>query len=329
MTEVLPTADEVEAAADRLRTWTVPTPVLESEELNRRAGCRVLIKAESLQHGGSFKIRGALNRILQLSPSERRAGVVAFSSGNHAQGVALAAKWLDVRATIVMPRDAPRTKRLGTRGAGARVVLYDRHSEDRELIATDIARRTGAALVPPYDHGDVIAGQGTVGLETAMAARDRGLELDALYCPCGGGGLIAGCSLAIHRIFPECAIHAVEPEGYAETKQSLACGRRRRVQGHPPTLCDALMAPEPGETTFAINRRHLAGAIEVSDAQAARGVAFAAQYLKLVLEPSGAVALGAVLGGKAGDRDCVAVVLSGANIDAEHLHRILVDYAEP
>ena len=329
MTDVLPTADDVKEASTRLQSWIRPSPVLESEELNRRAGCRVLVKAESLQYGGSFKIRGALNGLLGLSQSQRRAGVVTFSSGNHAQGVALAAKWLCVQATIVMPRDAPRIKRLGTERAGAQVVLYDRHTEDRERIGADLADRSGAVLLPPFDHPDIIAGQGTVGMEIARFARDIEVELDALYCPCGGGGLIAGCSLAMERIFPECDIYAVEPQGYAETKRSLETGCRQRVHGNPPTLCDALMAPTPGAVTFAINRRRLAGGLEVTDAQAARSVAFAARYLKLVLEPSGAVALGALLDGAAANRQCVAVVLSGANIDPERLSKIIAEYPEP
>ncbi|MYF70365.1 MAG: threonine/serine dehydratase [Proteobacteria bacterium] len=329
MTDVLPTANDVREASTRLRSRIMPSPVLESEELNRRAGCRVLIKAESLQHGGSFKIRGALNGLLSLNESERRAGVVTFSSGNHAQGVALAARWLGMQATIVMPSDAPRIKRLGTERAGARVVLYDRHTEDRERIGADLAESSGAVLLPPFDHPEIIAGQGTVGLEVARFAQDAEVELEALYCPCGGGGLIAGCALAMERIFPDCGIFAVEPEGYAETKRSLESGRRERVRGSPPTLCDALMAPTPGAVTFAINLRRLAGGLEVTDAQAARGVAFAARYLKLVLEPSGAVALGALLGGGAAGRKCVAVVLSGANIDPERLSEILAKYPDP
>ena len=329
MTDVLPTADDVMEASIRLRSRITSTPVLESEELNRRAGCRVLIKAESLQHGGSFKIRGALNGLLSLSQSERRAGVVTFSSGNHAQGIALAARWLGMQATIVMPRDAPRIKRLGTERAGAGVVLYDRHTEERESIGADLADRSGAVLLPPFDHPDIIAGQGTVGLEIARYARDIEVELEALYCPCGGGGLIAGCALAMEELFPECEIHAVEPEGYAETKRSLESGRRQRVHGNPATLCDALMAPTPGAVTFAINRRRLAGGIEVTDAQAARGVAFAARHIKLVLEPSGAIALGALLDGAASNRECVAVVLSGANIDPERLCEIVAEYPEP
>lgn len=329
MTDVMPTADDVREASTRLRSRIMPSPVLESEELNRRAGCRVLIKVESLQYGGSFKIRGALNGLLSLSESERRVGVVTFSSGNHAQGVALAAKWLGMHATIVMPSDAPRIKRLGTERAGARVVLYDRHTEDRERIGADLADSSGAVLLPPFDHPGIIAGQGTVGLEIARFAHDAEVEPEALYCPCGGGGLIAGCALAMETIFPECDIFAVEPEGYAETKRSLESGRRERVHGSPPTLCDALMAPTPGAITFAINRRRLAGGLEITDAQAARGVAFAARYLKLVLEPSGAVALGALLDGAAAGRDCVAVVLSGANIDPDSLCKIVARYPDP
>ena len=329
MTNVLPTADDVKEASTRLRSRIAPSPVLESVELNRRAGCRVLVKAESLQHGGSFKIRGALNGLLSLSQSERRAGVVTFSSGNHAQGIALAARWLGMQATIVMPRDAPRIKRLGTERAGARVVLYDRHTEERESIGADLAARRGAVLLPPFDHPDIIAGQGTVGLEIARFARGSGDRLEALYSPCGGGGLIAGCALAMETVFPECDILAVEPEGYAETKRSLESGRRQRVQGHPPTLCDALMAPTPGAVTFDINRRRLAGGLEVTDAQAARGVAFAAKHLKLVLEPSGAIALGALLDGVARGRECVAVVLSGANIDPERLCEIIAGHPDP
>ena len=329
MTNVLPTADDVREASTRIRSRIMPSPVLESEELNRRAGCRVLIKAESLQHGGSFKIRGALNGLLSLSQSERRAGVVTFSSGNHAQGIALAARWLGMQATIVMPRDAPLIKRLGTERAGACVVLYDRCTEERESIGTDVAARSGAVLLPPFDHPDIIAGQGTVGLEIARFARDSGVRLEALYSPCGGGGLIAGCALAMETIFPACDIVAVEPGGYAETKRSLESGRRQRVEGHPPTLCDALMAPTPGAVTFAINRRRLAGGLEIADAQAARGVAFAARYLKLVLEPSGAIALGALLDGAARGRECVAVVLSGANIDSERLCEIVASHPDP
>jgi len=329
MTDVLPTASDVEEAYGRLRDWVISTPVLESEALDLRAGTRILVKAESLQRGGSFKVRGALNRLLQLSFAERSAGVVAFSSGNHAQGVAMAARWLGVHATIVMPRDAPKIKQLNTRILGAEVVLYDRYREDREHIAAQIAQESGAALVPSFDHPHIIAGQGTVGLELCRYARIKGIELDALYVPCGGGGLIAGCGLSSKLSFPECALYAVEPEKYDDTARSLATGVRQKIKGQPATTCDGLMAPMPGAITFAINRELLAGAIAVTDAQAAHAVAFAARHLKLVLEPSGAVALAAVLAGSAADHDCAAIVLSGANVDQEFYLEALAQYPDP
>ena len=329
MTDVLPTARDVEDAQGRLRDWLISTPVLESDTLNLRANARVLIKAESLQHTGTFKIRGALNRLLQLGYAERSAGVVAFSSGNHAQGVAMAAKWLGVSATIVMPRDAPKIKQFNTRTLGASVVPYDRYTEDREHIAAKIAQQTGAALVPAFDHPDIIAGQGTVGLETARHARHAGLELNALYCPCGGGGLVAGCSLSVKSLFSDCEVFAVEPALYDDTKRSLETGERQMVYGHPATICDALMAPMPGAITFAINRELLTAGLTVTDGQAAHAVAFAARHLKLVVEPAGAVALAAVLGGAARDHDCVALVLSGANIDHDRLLQVLSDYPDP
>lgn len=327
--EVLPAAADVEEAAARIGEWLIATPVLENDVLNRRAGCRVLVKAESVQHSGSFKIRGALNRLLRLSHDERKAGVVAFSSGNHAQGVAMAAQWLGVPATIVMPGDAPKIKQLNTRMLGAEIVLYDRYHEDRERIAGDLARRRGAALVPAFDHPDVIAGQGTVGLELALFARRRRLTLDAFLCPCGGGGLIAGSGLAIKAAFPDCEVLAVEPEVYADTAASLAAGSRRVITGHPSTICDALMTPMPGAITFGINRRLLSGALGVSDAQALHAMAFAARYLKLALEPSGAVALAAVLAGGGRDRSCVGVVLSGANVDLDRYTSALEAYPDP
>jgi threonine dehydratase len=328
MMHVLPTALDVEAAHERLREWLIETPVLESELLNQRIGLRVLLKAECLQHAGSFKLRGALNRLLQLKHAERSAGVVAFSSGNHAQGVALAAHWLGIRATIVMPTDAPLTKRQSTARWGADVVLYDRVREDREQIATRLAAERGAALLPPFDHPDVIAGQGTVALELARVALTRHLKLDALYVPCSGGGLVAGSALAIEELFPECAIYAVEPQGYDDLRESLAHGERRVLQAQPPTICDALRAPTTGAITFAINRRRLAGAVAVTDAQALQAMAFAARHLKLVLEPSGAVGLAALLQESQRGRKCVGVVLSGGNVDPEMLTGALTAYPD-
>lgn len=328
VTNVLPTARDVEAAGERLADWLVDTPVLESPALNELAGTRVLLKAESLQHGGSFKIRGALNRLLQLSYHERAAGVVAFSSGNHAQSVALAAKWLGIRATIVMPSDAPRIKQRTTRRWGAEVVLYDREREDREQIAARIAEQAGAALIPPFDHPDVIAGQGTAALELTRAVRARRLKLDALYVPCSGGGLVAGSALAIEPTFASCAIYAVEPERYDDTRRSLAAGERRMLQTQPSTICDALRAPTPGAITFAINRRRLAGVVTVDDSQVLRAMAVAARDLKVVIEPSGATGLAAALLESQRGRDCIGVILSGGNVDPEMLTSALSAYPD-
>jgi threonine dehydratase len=261
--------------------------------------------------------------LLRLSFDERSAGVVAFSSGNHAQAVALAAHWLGVRAAIVMPADAPKVKLDGTRAWGAEVVLYDREREDREQIAAALAVARGAALVPPFDHPDVIAGQGTAALELARTARGRRAEIDALYVPCSGGGLVAGCALAIKSVFPGCAVYAVEPQAYDDTAQSLAAGERRVVAHSAATICDGLRAPTPGAITFAINRRLLAGAVTVEDRQVLAAMALAAEHLKVVVEPSGAAALAAVLAAPPRGRDCVGVILSGGNVDAELLGRAL------
>jgi threonine dehydratase len=323
MHAVLPTAADVADAYLKLREWVVETPVLESDALNRLAGVRVLCKAECLQHSGSFKIRGALNRLLALRADERAAGVVAFSSGNHAQAVALAARWLGVHAAIVMPADAPAIKLENTRAYGAEVVLYDREREDRERIAVQLARERGAALLPPFDHPDVIAGQGTLGLELARAARARRVELESVYVPCSGGGLVAGCALALKAEFTDCAIYAVEPRGFEDTAASLAAGERRAVSPGGTTLCDGLRARLPGAITFAVNRRELAGALAVDDADVRRAMALAAAHLKVVLEPSGAAALAAVLAGPPRARRAVGVVLSGGNVDAKLFAAVL------
>jgi threonine dehydratase len=329
MQNVLPTAADVADAHLRLRDWLVETPVLESESLSRRLGTRVLFKAECLQRGGSFKIRGALNRMLQLSHAERSAGVVAFSSGNHARAVALAATWLGARATIVMPSDAPRTKLDATRELGAEVVLYDRERDDREAIAARLATERGATLVPPFDHPHVIAGQGTAALELGRALAGRHTTLDALYVPCGGGGLVAGSALALRSIFADCAVYAVEPVGYADHADSLAAGERRMLRSHPATLCDGLRAPAPGAITFVINKRELAGAVAVDDEAVLEAMALAAEHLKLVVEPSGAAALAALLRDPPRGRRCVGVILSGGNVDPELLSNALTSRPTP
>jgi threonine dehydratase len=323
MTNVLPTVADVIDADARLRGWVVDTPVLESEAINTRVGARVLFKVECLQHTGSFKIRGALNRLLQLNSDERAAGVVAFSSGNHAQAVALAARWLKVPATIVMPADAPKIKVERTREHGAEIVLYDREREDREAIAAGIAERRGAAIVPPFDHPHIVAGQGTLALELVRTARARDLAIDAFYAPCSGGGLLSGCALALKATWPSCAVYAVEPKGFEDLAASLAAGERRTIVPGANTLCDGLRAPTTGAITFAILKRELAGARAVDDAQIRAAMALAAEHLKVVVEPSGAAALAAVLAEPRPIGACIAVVLSGANVDAELLAEVL------
>ncbi len=315
-----PSYADIEAAATRLRSVVRRTPLLESEALNAIVGGRLLLKAESLQRTGSFKLRGAYNAISQLE----RQPVVAYSSGNHAQGVAAAAKILGVPATIVMPADAPAIKLASTEAWGATVRLYDRQREVREEIGAELAERTGAALVKPYDDPRIIAGQGTVGLELAEQAKEIGVTPDVALIPCGGGGLAAGCGLALKQAFPEIDIFAVEPDGFDDTTRSLAAGTQVTNAPGATSICDALLAPTPGELTFALNRRQLTGGVAVSDAAVEHAMALAFRHLKLVVEPGGAVALAAALDGRvATQHRTVVVVLSGGNVDPELFARVL------
>jgi threonine dehydratase len=313
-----PNVADVREAAERLAGRIVTTPLLEAPLLNRRLGLRLLVKAECLQRTGSFKFRGAMNAILCLDERQRRAGVVAYSSGNHAQGVAAAAQLLGVPATIVMPADAPAIKVANTRAYGAEIVLYDRWRESREAIGSRLAAERGARLVPPYDDARVIAGQGTAGLEIAAQARALGVALDALIVPASGGGLVTGCALALSGESPATAVYSAEPETVDDWRRSLAAGTRLANDPAARSICDALLAPMPGEITFALGRRLLAGGLAVSDAEALRAIAVAFADLKLVVEPGGATALAAVLGGKLEARHrTVAVIASGGNVDRE------------
>ncbi len=307
---------EIEAAAAALAPHAVETPLLRSAALDRIAGGQILIKPELLQRTGSFKFRGAYTKISRIPPEHRRKGVVAFSSGNHAQGVAAAAQLLGAPATIVMPADAPAIKIDRTRGYGATVVLYDRDREDREAIAAEIASRTGATLVPPYDDPDIISGQGTVGLELVSQAKALGCRLDLVLAPCSGGGLIAGCAIAVKALSPETRLMTVEPEGFDDTARSLVSGRRERNLLGQRSICDALMSQSPGVLTFRINRRLVEAGLQVGDGEVQRAMAFAFRELKLVVEPAGATPLAAVLAGKvdAAERT-TALVLSGGNVD--------------
>ena len=313
----------IEAAAERLRGQARVTPLLSSDALDRIAGRRVLVKAECLQHTGSFKFRGGYAAISALTVQQRARGVLAWSSGNHAQGVARAAALLGAPAVIVMPADAPRVKIDGTRALGAEVVLYDRVRDNREAIATALAQERGLTPIPPFDHAQVIAGQGSVGLEIAAQAAAEGItSADVLVC-CGGGGLTAGIALALAERAPGLIPRPVEPEGFDDTVRSLACGDRVRntaVSG----LCDAILTPTPGELTFPILRAHCRPGLAVSDTQVLRAMALAARHLKLVLEPGGAVALAAALSGsRDAAGDVVIVVASGGNVDGRVLLRAL------
>ncbi len=327
-----PVFADIEAAAARLTGWAVETPLLNLPALDRKLGGRILLKAETLQRTGSFKFRGAFNRISQIPEAERSAGVVAYSSGNHAQGVAAAAALLGVPATIVMPEDAPAMKVANTRGYGAEVVLYDRVTENREALGAALAAERGATLVRPYDDPGVIAGQGTCGLEIAHQAAARGFEIDVLLVCCGGGGLTAGCALAMAELSPKTRVYTVEPAGFDDPRRSLAqagaegAAEDLRVVNDPAarSFCDALLAPTPGELTFPINRRLVAGGFAVSDQEVRAAMGYAFRTLKLVIEPGGAVALAAVLAGRLETRGkTVALTLSGGNVDPEIYREML------
>lgn len=323
MTE-LPTFADVEDAASRLAGLAVETPLLRADALDAAAGGPVFVKAECLQRTGSFKFRGAYNRLSRLTAAEREAGVVAFSSGNHAQGVAAAARLVGCPAVIVMPSDAPAAKVEGTLAYGAAVVTYDRFTESREAIAARIGAERGAVVVPSFDDLHVIAGQGTVGLEAARQLRALGVQADVLTCPVSGGGLIAGIGLAFEALSPATQLYAVEPEGFEDHRVSLEAGAPVTAAPTRSSLCDALLAPRPGDMTFAINRRRLAGALAVSDEEALAAMAFAFRHLKIVLEPGGAVGLAAILAGRLRlDGRSAVVVASGGNVDAAVYERAI------
>ena len=312
----LPDIRDVEAAAERLRGIAVETPLLRSPELEEQVGGTVLLKPECLQRTGSFKIRGAYNLMSQLTPEQAARGVVAWSSGNHAQGVAAAGTLLGIRTTIVMPKDAPRAKIENTRRLGRVPVLYDRYTGDREAIAREIAADSGAELVPSYEHRDIIAGQGTVGLEIMDQASELGLVPDQVLICCGGGGLGSGCAIAIKARSPETRVYLVEPKDFDDTRRSFEVGRRVRNEGQARSICDALQTDMPGKMTFDINRRLAEGVLTVTDDEVKVAMRFAFRHLKLVVEPGGAVALAAVLAGKVETHGKVtAVVLSGGNVD--------------
>jgi threonine dehydratase len=309
---------DIDAAARVIAPFAIRTPLLSLPVLNERAGAKVFLKPEMLQRTGSFKFRGAFNKVSSIPQDKRSGGVVAFSSGNHAQGVAAAAKILDMQATIVMPSDAPLSKRERTKSYGAEVVLYDRDRDDREAIARGIAAKRGATLVKPYDDPFVIAGQGTAGREIAEDMAALGMAPDIVVAPASGGGLIAGVATAVKARFPRAELIVAEPEAFDDHKRSLVAGHREPHAPAGRTICDALMALIPGEITFTINGKLLSRGVTASDAEVGAAVAFAYRELKLVVEPGGAVGLAALLAGRldvAGKT--IVIVLSGGNVDAD------------
>ena len=305
---------DIRAAAARLAGVAHRTPVLTSRMLDERVGGAVFLKAENLQRMGAFKFRGAYNAVASLDPDTRSRGVVAFSSGNHAQAVALAARLHAIPATIVMPIDAPPAKLAATRGYGAEVVTYDRYTEDRAAIGARIAAERGSSLIPPFDHPAVMAGAGTAGLELF---EDVG-PLDALLVCTGGGGLLSGCAVAAHALSPGATVIAIEPEAGDDFTRSLAAGHRIGLDAVPRTIADGQQTMMPGELTFAVARHRVSHGILVTDAEILAAMAFAFDRLRVVVEPSGATALAAVLAGKvetAGRR--IGVTLSGGNVGLE------------
>ena len=316
---------DVEAAAKRIAGKAVKTPLLSFPLLDQALGFRLLVKAETLQLTGSFKFRGACNKLMLLREQQPDAkAVVAFSSGNHAQGVAAAAAMLGFTATIVMPDDAPRMKIENTKALGAQVVLYRRHTESREQISADIAAKTGAVMVPPYDDPAIMAGQGTLGLELCDQAEALSIKADVVIAPASGGGLIAGVATAVKHRWPKAEVYAAEPATCNDLQRSLQEGKRVANAPGSVSICDALMSPIPGELTFPVHRALLAGGLSASDADILRAMKFAMTRLKLVMEPGGAASLACALLGRETFRGrTVAIVASGGNADPETLKQSL------
>ena len=319
-----PTFADVQAAARRLEGITIRTPLLENERVNRTLGGRLFLKAESLQRTGSFKLRGAYNFLASMSEADRARGVVGWSSGNHAQGLAEAARLLGTKATIVMPADAPALKVANTRASGAEVVLYDRVKDSREEIGQGIAAKSGATIVPPYDHPWILTGQGTAGLEIAAQAKALGVTLDAVAAPCSGGGLATGVALGVKGISPTTMVHAGEPAGFDDLARSLTAGTKQKNEKLSGSICDALLAPTPGDVTFPLAQRLLGPGLVVTDEEVLDAMELAFREFKLVVEPGGAVALAAALTGKLPVKGrAVAVVCSGGNVDHATFKRAL------
>ena len=326
MAPQLPTFSDILAARRRLANLAYLTPLIEHPALNAITGGRVLLKAENLQRVGAFKFRGAYNKVAQVDKATFPGGVVACSSGNHAQGVAAAAALRGHRSVIVMPSDAPRLKIERTKAFGGEVVNYDRGKHNRDVIAAQICRERSAALVHPFDDPDVIAGQGTAGLEMMEQMAALGLVADVVLAGVSGGGLISGVSIAVKEKSPQTQIYSVEPAGFDDLARSLKIGERQRNEALAGSICDALLAVTPGELTFEIAKLNLAGGLSVTDEDARAAIRFAFFELKLVIEPGGAVSLAAILAGKLACKGrTVAALLTGGNIDAALFAEIIQD----
>ena len=328
---LLPTAADIEAAATRLKGVAVRTPLVNFPVLDERLGARVFLKVETLQRTGSFKFRGAYNKVSSIPQEKRAAGVVAFSSGNHAQGVAMAARLLGMPATIVMPSDAPKAKRNRTLALGAEVVPYDRDAgEDRAAIAARIVKERGATLVPPYDDPLIIAGQGTIGLEIVEDLAKLGLKPEIVVVGVSGGGLAAGISLGVKSRVPEARMFTAEPQDFDDTARSFVSGHREANDKVSGSICDALMSNTPGEWTFPVNQELIGQGISASDEEVGRAVRYAFEELKLVVEPGGAIGLAALLAGKL-DSICdirgkvVVAILSGGNVDVDMFGKLIAE----
>ncbi|OED46950.1 threonine ammonia-lyase [Leisingera sp. S232] len=325
-----PSPADISAARARIAPYAVATPVLENEELNRRVGGRVLIKPEILQRSGSFKFRGAINRVLQLTKAEKAGGVVAWSSGNHGLALSYVAKELGIDATILMPQEAPKAKINGVRANGATVRLYDKTKEVREEIGAQIAAETGAVIIPPYDDPYVITGQSTLGAEFSEQAQAMEAPLDAALFSCSGGGLVSGAATGVHAVNPDTEVFSVEPEGFDGMAQSLAAGERVTASPVLTSICDALLVTVPGQHTFPLCQSHLKAGLTVTNDEVIAAIQFAYKNLKLVVEPGGAAALAAVLAGKIETAGrTTGILLSGGNVDPEKYATYLVSELPP
>ncbi len=324
--DVAPTLTDIHAAAARIDGRALRTPLLQSPFLDAIAGRRVFLKTECLQHTGSFKFRGGWSAISNLSPQDAARGVVAFSSGNHAQGVANAAAQQGIKATILMPADSPAIKIANTKSYGAEVVLFDRATQSREDLAAEFVARTGAVLIPPFDHTDVIAGQATVGLEIAEQAQELGIQKADVLIPCGGGGLTAGVGLAMAETAPGLRTRPVEPTGFDDVARSLATGEHCENSQRTGSICDAIISPTAGDITLPVMRAHCGPGVVVTDDDARRAMRVAFERLHVVIEPGGAVALAAALFyPQEFDGDAVIAIASGGNVDAQLFQSVLSD----